>query len=133
MPSTASLRYARSLLKRSASARESQRQAGGGGKELPAKASNSPTSGNPPLTLRLLMTKGVTTEAACLDKREIRHWIYPNEELWLPRGVGKVHVFERSLLIPNDAPIACLRRRRHFPHDPRAPEPRAYPGQERAG
>jgi hypothetical protein len=79
------------------------------------------------------MTKGVTTEAACLDMREIRHWIYPNEEPWLPRGVGKVHVFERSLLIPNDAPIARLGRRRHFPHDPRAPEIRAYPGQERAG
>src|SRR4029450_11502017 len=77
----------------------SVRPSRGGGKGLPAKASDSPASGNPPLTPRLLMSKGVTTEAACLDMRQIRHWIYPHEELWLPRGVGKVHVFERSLLI----------------------------------
>ena len=74
MPSIANLRRARSLLKRSASTRESQRQAIGGGwrKETPAKASYSPASGNPPVTLRLLVTKGVTTEAACVNMREIR-------------------------------------------------------------
>jgi hypothetical protein len=45
------------------------------------------------------MTKRTTSAVPQLDMREIARWIYPDEEFWLPRGVGKAHTLKDRLLI----------------------------------